>query len=615
MKKLETENIKWKLEYIYSDIHDSQINRDVENIENLSKIFKLNYRGNLEKKIGESISDYLKIKMLIDKVSIYLFLQQSLDVGNEDVKKRVSEIDQKINSIYGEYITFYTLELVVLNENIIEGLCQKSEIVKKHKSWIDHQRAFRVNLLSEEVESALTKRSSFTSNAWSEFFDEYEADLRFDFKNEKRNLTEMLDISNNSNSVEERAEAMRLINLGFGGYFAKYSAQTLYVVAGEKAVEDRERKYKNPMELQNKLNNIPDEVVEALHTTVMEIAGPLAQRYYSIKAKLLGLKTLAWSDRNAPLPFSDTTTIPFSEAMDTVISAYKSFSPTLATIINNFVVNNKIDAPSMNGKRGGAFNCSFILPGNKVESFTLLNYLGSNRDVMTLAHELGHGVHGILAGEAQGPLMNNAPIAYCETASVFGEMTTFDFLKKQLTEKNNTEELLALLTRKIEDILNTVVRQIGFSNFERRIHGMDSDYKTWHEPKKLSVDELNKIWLSTLKELYGNDGEIFDYKNTEYLWSYVSHFHRPFYVYGYAFGELLTQSLYAQQSRLGDKFEPLYLDLLRSGSTKNVTELLKPFGINPSDKSFWAEGIKVGLEAMINEVEKISALLELNNNN
>jgi len=306
------------------------------------------------------------------------------------------------------------------------------------------------------------------------------------------------------------------------------------------------------------------------------------------------------------LPFTDTATIPFDQALATVLAAYESFSPTLADIIRGFAAAKRIDAPAAKGKRGGAFNYSFMLPGNQPRSFTFLNYLGSSRDVMTLAHELGHGVHGILAGEAQGPLMFHPPIAYCETASVFGEMTTFNFLRRHLAEKGDRTALLSLVTRKIEDVLNTVVRQIGFSNFERRIHGMDAAYARWEDPKKLSSGDLDALWLATAKELYGQEGDTFTYENTDHLWSYVSHFHRPFYVYGYAFGELLTQSIYARQSELGNQFEPHYLDLLRSGATKNVIELLEPFGLDPTKETFWSEGIRISLEVLIAEAEKLA---------
>src|SRR6202142_1750811 len=225
---------------------------------------------------------------------------------------------------------------------------------------------------------------------------------------------------------------------------------------------------------------------------------------------------------------------------------------------------------------------------------------------MTLANERGHGVHGILAGEAQGPLMFHAPIAYCETASIFSEMTTFAFLKNRLIRSGDRNSLLALIMSKIDSMINTVVRQIGFSNFERRLHGMDESYSTWSEPRKRSVEELDAIWLKTAQELYGKEGEIFTYENTAHLWAYIPHFHSPFYVYGYAFGELLTQSLYAQRARLGVRFEPLYLDLFRSGATKDVVELLAPFGLDARSAAFWNEGIAASLGALIEEAERMS---------
>jgi oligoendopeptidase F len=418
----------------------------------------------------------------------------------------------------------------------------------------------------------------------------------------------MLDILTNSKDAALREQVQKTINDGLGGYFAKYAAQTLYVIVGKGAVERTERHYRHPMESRNKENRIPDAVVDALHSAVMHVAGPLARRYYRLKAGLLGMKTLRWSDRNAPLPFADTTVVPYDTAISTVLAAYESFSPTLSGIIEDFIASRRIDVPATAGKRGGAFNCSLVLPGNRPQSFTFLNYLGSNHDVMTLAHELGHGVHGILAGQAQGPLMFHPPIAYCETASVFGEMTAFSFLRKRLAEKGDHAALLALITQKIEGMLNTVVRQVGFSNFERRIHGMNAQYTEWNEPKKLSVEELDALWLITAKELYGEEGEVFTYEDASHLWAYVSHFHRPFYVYGYAFGELLTQSLHAQQLRLGRQFEPLYLDLLRSGATKDVFELLQPFGLDATEETFWGDGIGVSLEAMISEAEKLAPM-------
>jgi len=599
--------VRWDLRSIYSGIDDPQIDLDVAEFAKQAEKFRADYKGKLADTLGRAISDYSELQMLEGKAIVYLTLQQSLNVTNEAVKAKVAEVQQTVSQIEGEYLTFFELELVALDDAVIERLYATDEVVKRHQPWIEHERIYKPHLLSEAVEAALTKREPFGSDSWDEFFDECEADLRFEHKGEKKSLTEMLGILTSSKDAVERAEVQRLINDGLGGYFGKYSAQTLYVIVGKEAIERKERNYRNPMEPRNKGNRVPDEVVDALHHAVMHVAGPLARRYYRLKAGLLGMKTLKWSDRNAPLPFTDTTVVPFDNAMTTVLAAYESFSPTLTGIVQDFISAKRIDAPATKGKRGGAFNYSFVFPGNWPQSFTFLNYLGSNHDVMTLAHELGHGVHGILAGEAQGPLMFHPPVAYCETASVFGEMTTFNFLKKQLAESGDNAALLALLTQKIEGMLNTVVRQIGFSNFERRIHGMDETYRQWAEPKKLSVKELDELWLTTVKELYGEEGDVFTYENINHLWSYISHFHRPFYVYGYAFGELLTQSLYAQRSVLGGRFEPLYLDLLRSGATKDVIELLQPFGLDATKETFWAEGIRVGLETMISEAEDLAA--------
>ena len=608
MNNIADNNVRWDLTSIYFGISDPQIDPDIAEFTRQAQQFSLNYKGKLADRLGAAISDYSELDMLGGKIMIYLSLQQSLDVTNEAVKAKIAAAQQTMSQTQGEYLTFFELELVTLDDATLEKWYASDGVVRRHRPWIEHQRVFKPHFLSEPVEAALTKRSPFGPSSWDEFFDECEADLRFDLKAEKKNLTEMLDTLTNSKDAALRAEVQRTINDGLGGYFAKYSAQTLYVIVGKGAVECKERHYRNPMESRNKENRIPDAVVDALHNAVKNVAGPLARRYYRLKAELLGMKTLGWSDRNAPLPCADTTVVPYDNAISTVLAAYESFSPTLTGIIQSFIASKRIDVPATTGKRGGAFNCSFVLPGNQPQSFTFLNYLGSNHDVMTLAHELGHGVHGILAGEAQGPLMFHPPIAYCETASVFGEMTTFSFLRKQLAEKGDGAALLALLTQKIEGMLNTVVRQIGFSNFERRLHGMNAEYTEWSDPKKLSVEELDALWLATAKELYGEDGEVFTYENSSHLWSYVSHFHRPFYVYGYAFGELLTQSLYAQQLRLGSRFEPLYLDLLRSGATKSVSELLQPFGLDPTEETFWGEGIRVSLEAMISEAEKLAPI-------
>ncbi|MBI2048429.1 MAG: M3 family oligoendopeptidase [Parcubacteria group bacterium] len=610
MTDLKTMEARWDLNVLYAGIDDPQIDNDVALSIKLTEQFAAAYKGKLATTLGAAITALSEISMLQSKFSSFLQLKNSLNTADSAVKAKLADIDRRLSAAAGRYMAFFDIEVAALDEKVIDALAASDAVVAKHRPWIDHIRVFKPYMLTEEVEGALTKRSPFGAGAWSDFFDELEADLEFDFKGEMRNLPFMLNVIAESTDAAERADAMRLVNESLRGTFAKYSAETLYNIIGLGSVEDTERGYVHPMHSRNLSNRIPDAVADALHTAVIG-AAPLAQRYYKLKAKLLGMETLRWSDRNAPLPFSDTSIIPFDEAQRIVIDAYASFSPTLAHLVRDTFAQKRIDAPAVKGKRGGAFNASYVLPGGKPIAWTLLNYLGANGDVMTLAHELGHGVHGLLAGEAQGVLQYHPPIAYCETASIFGELITFNFLKQRLLAKNDTQAVLALFMDKINDMLNTTVRQIGFSNFERRMHGMNATYTAWEQPKKLSVEELSALWMHTTHELYGAPGEVFTYDNIEYMWSYIGHFHRPFYVYGYAFGELLTQSIYAQRGALGADFEAHYLELLRSGSTKDAIELLKPFGLNPADPQFWLRGIELSIGAMIAEAEGIAAELKL----
>jgi oligoendopeptidase F len=607
---LGTENYRWDLSLFYSGVDDPQIDTDVQDLIGMEKSFFESYKGKLRERLGSALADYAKIDMLSAKLA-YFNLRLSLNTGDSAAQKKIADISRILTKANGDYMTFFDLELVKLDESVLEKLYATDPVVAKHRPFIQFERIFKDNYLSEEVESALTKRASFGVGNWAEFCDEFESDLHITHKGEEKTLTEAHKFLSDSKDAAERAEVLRLINDALKGIYAKYSAQTLYMIAGQRAVENKERGYKHPMDGRNKGNQISDDVVEALHKAVTEVGGPISQRYYRLKKKLLGLDVLKWSDRNAPLPFADNTKIPFDDALRTVLTAYESFSPTLANIGREMVARKRFDVPVSKGRRGGAFSMTLMLPGTTVESFIFMNYVGSRHDVATLAHELGHSVHFMLSGPVQGPLMYHAAMAYAETASVFGEAVTVDYLKKQLLEKGDKKALIVLLADRIEDTINTVIRQINFSNFERRLHGMDETYTTWHEPKKNSVEELNAMWMQTTKEFYGPDGDIFTYENSEHYWSYVPHFHSPFYVYSYAFGQLLTHSLYAQKDHFGATFEPLYLDLLRAGGTKDAVELLKPFNLDPTNEQFWIDGINVGLGAMVTELEKLCEDLEV----
>lgn len=606
---LGTEKVRWDLgRYFYTGIGDPQIDRDVETLIAMYKVFNETHKGKLAETLGQAMRDDIQISMHGNKLA-YIGLLLSLNVSDPVVKAKEAEIDTLTSSAYGKYCEFFKIELAALDSAVCERWYEKDELVRKHKSLIEKIRRDKPHMLSEPVEGILTKLNPFGQGAWSELIDEFLADMEFEFGGEKKTFEEMLDTLTNSFDVNERAEALRLINEKLGGWFTKYAAQTLWITAGGNAVDDEERGYAHPMRARNMSNGASDAMVDALHNAVKNIASPYMKRFYRLKAKHLGLETLRWSDRNAPLPFSNSAKIPFDVAMDTVISAYESFSPQLAEKVRMMRDEKRIDAFAMKGKADGAYCNWVVLPGDKPVSFTFLSYLGSSRDVMTLAHEVGHGGHGELAGEAQGTLLCTPPSAYAETASIFGEMTTFNFLKKNLLESGDKKALLAFLMKKLDDSANTTVRQIGFSNFERRLHGMNETYSVWKKPEKRSAEELDALWLATAKELYGEDGEIFTYENAEHLWSYISHFHayNPFYVYSYPFGDFLVQSLYAVAPKFGAQFAPLYLEVLKAGSTKEVVELLAPFGLDPTNEEFWANGIHISMGALLKEAEELSA--------
>lgn len=599
-QNLGTENILWDLSVFYKRPDDPQIDTDLVAFQKDCKVFYEMYKGKLQTKLASALEDYITLIKLESKLIYYLHLLIAADVNNEVVKTKFAEVEKISATVGGEYLTFFELEVITLSEEDLDNQVNKSDTLSHHIPWLSDVRKDKPYVLPEDVEVVLTQMSPFGPSAWSQYYEEVEADLRFSFKGKEKTLTEMLSILSGSQDANERAQVQKIINDGLKENLLKYSTQTLNMVVSAKQVLDNKRGYTHPMESRNRYNKISDAVVEALHIAVKEKAAPLARDYYRLKSAHLNKRPLLWSDRNAPMPFAGNTIIPYEEGFDIVVKAYESFSSTLADIIRNAAAKKHIDAGVRGGKQGGAFNASTVLPDGTPISFTFLNYQGLPRDIMTLAHELGHGVHGILAGKAQGILMQSTPTAYAETASVFGEMTTFKSLKQVLAKKGDTEALLALVMNKLDDAMNTTVRQISFSEFEQNVHNAG---------RRFSPDEMNAAWMDVTKAFYGEDGDVFSYQDVDALWSYVSHFHRPFYVYAYATGDLLTNALYAKQKKLGERFEPLYLDLLRDGGTKDAVELLKPFDLNPTDPQFWHDGIDISIKALLEEAVELSKKL------
>ena len=598
---LTLESVRWDLTDLYTDLDDTAIDQDLADLIAKLEAFQSEHAGRLTASLGAALEAQSEMTCIADQLMVYLFLRRSTDATNQRIQQRLAQVQEAFSEASANHLTFFEHEVAGMAEDAYQKLLTDDPRVARHKPMLDQIRANRDYLLEENVERALQLRSPFGASEWSDYIDEREAELRFELDDTSHTLPEILHVANNDIDGDRRAAALGAFSTGLTEQgFDKLMARTLNVVLGSKSIEDRERGYANPMSARNISNQVDDETVEALHTAVAEVGSVQSQRYYKLLSHHLGKSPLAWSDRNAPLPFSNKEVVPWQDCIDTVLDAYGSFSPTLRDLVAKMLDRNWIDAPPYEGKGGGAFNYSVLLPNGESRAYNFLNYMGSARDVMTTAHEVGHGAHGMLAADTQGALMFRAPMAYAETASIFGEMTTFQYV---LSRTADDKQKLALLMEKSADHVNTVVRQISFSNFERKVHMQRRE-------GKLMLEDFNAAWMQVTEEFYGAPGELFTYDHVENLWSYVTHFLRPFYVYAYAFGELFTQSLFARRDQFGEDFEAMYLDLLRAGGSKNAVELMAPFDLDPRDPNFWREGISASITSWLDEAEAITARLE-----
>jgi oligoendopeptidase F len=392
------------------------------------------------------------------------------------------------------------------------------------------------------------------------------------------------------NDRTKRQQAFEALAKTFGENLRTFALVT-NTLAKDKEISDRWRGFKDIADSRHLANRVEGEVVDALVAAVKNAYPRLSHRYYALKAKWLGLEKLESWDRNAPLPTSPKAGVSWETARKTVLDAYGAFSPEMATIAGRFFDEQWIDAALRPGKSPGAFAHPTV---PSAHPYVLINYQGKPRDVMTLAHELGHGVHQVLAGE-QGALMSATPLTLAETASVFGEMLTFRSLLKTTTDPG---ERKAMLAQKVEDMINTVVRQIAFYDFERKLH-------TARLEGELTAEQIGELWLSVQTESLGP--AVNTAPGYETFWCYIPHFiHSPFYVYAYAFGDCLVNSLYAVYQNAADGFQDKYFAMLKAGGTKHHNELLAPFGLDASDPGFWDRGLAV-IDGLISELEAMEA--------
>jgi oligoendopeptidase F len=582
----------WDLNDLYPGMDAPELKADIDRADAAAKAFQERYAGTLPGLSGdalaEAIAAYEAIDETLSRVMSFASLTYSGDMADPIIGKFYQSMQERVNGVSTQLI-FFTLEINRLDEDDVTAKLAASPALARYAPWLRDVRLYRDHQLSDEVERLLHEKYVVGRAAWNRLFDETMAGLRFPIDGKELTSAEALNRLSDRDPAKRR-EAGEVVGRVLGAN-ARLFALITNTLAKDKEIEDNWRHYPSPTSARNLSNRVEDEVVDALVAAVKTAYPDLSHRYYAMKAKWFGQDHLDYWDRNAPLPNDADRTIRWDEARDIVLGAYGRFSPDLATLGKRFFDNPWIDAPVRPGKAPGAFAHSTV---PSVHPYLLVNFQGKTRDVMTLAHELGHGVHQILAGR-QGHFLSDTPLTLAETASVFGEMLTFRAL---LAAETDPARRRLLLAGKVEDMLNTVVRQIAFFDFERRVH-------TERREGELTAERIGEIWMAVQSESLG-PALRFD-EGYRHYWSYIPHFvHSPFYVYAYAFGDCLVNSLYAVYQDAEQGFAEKYLAMLTAGGTLRHQDLLAPFGLDASDPAFWQKGLTV-IRGFIDELEATPA--------
>ncbi len=582
----------WDLSDLYPAPDSAELTADIAQLETEAAAFAARYQGKLADltpaEMLACIETYQRIDITAGRIMSYAGLRYYQNTTDAARAKMMGDLQGRITDITTPLV-FFGLEFNRIPDTTYDAVFSAADGPVRYKPVFDRMRAMRPHQLSDELEQFLHDTSVVGASAWNRLFDETTAALEFDVNGETLGLEATLNLLTDHDRARREAAA-RALALVFTKN-VKLFARVHNTLAKEKAIEDKWRKMPTPQYGRHLSNHVEPEVVEALRNAVTAAYPRLSHRYYALKAKWLGLDRLQVWDRNAPLPTAPARTIDWDEARTTVLDAYAGFSPRLADLAEPFFDKGWIDAAVTPGKAPGAFAHPTV---TTVHPYVLLNYLGKPRDVMTLAHELGHGVHQRLAA-GQGELLASTPLTLAETASVFGEMLTFRALLAKTTDPS---EKKALLAGKVEDMINTVVRQIAFYDFECKLHAARAE-------GELTPDDINALWMSVQHESLG---PVFDFMpGYETFWTYVPHFvHSPFYVYAYAFGDGLVNALYAAYEDGLPDFQQKYFDLLAAGGSKHHKELLAPFGLDASDPQFWDKGLSM-IEGFIDELEALEA--------
>ncbi len=587
---------EWNLADLYDGPGAPQLKADLETSERAASSMQENYAGKLAAladggkggaALVQAVREFEVLNDVLGRIISYASLLYAADTSDPARQKFFGDIQEKITTISSKLL-FFPLELNRLDDSVLETAMAGSEL-GHYRPWLEDLRKEKPYQLEDKLEQLFHEKAVTGRGSWNRLFNETMTSLRFEVDGEKLSLEPTLNLLLDQDETTRR-QAAEALSCVFKENLRLFTLIT-NTLAKDKEISDRWRGFVDVADSRHLANRVEREVVDALVSAVREAYPRLSHRYYALKARWLGKERLPYWDRNAPLPEEPTQNIGWGEARSTVLKAYGDFSPRMADIAGDFFAKRWIDAPVREGKSPGAFSHPTV---PSAHPYILLNYQGKSRDVMTLAHELGHGVHQVLAN-AQGPLMAPTPLTLAETASVFGEMLTFRALLDQAPSKR---ERRALLAAKVEDMINTVVRQIAFYSFERKAH-------IERREGELTSERLGEIWLEVQRESLG---PAIDLKTGyENFWSYIPHFvHSPFYVYAYAFGDCLVNSLYAVYEKADKGFADRYLDMLAAGGTKHHKELLKPFGLDASDPQFWSMGLKV-IEGLIDELEAMDA--------
>ncbi|WP_064712177.1 M3 family oligoendopeptidase [Rhizobium bangladeshense] len=584
----------WKLQDLYPSATSTAFVADMEKAGKAAIAFEEKWKGKLAEAaaktgaegIGTALKEYEALDDIMGRLGSFAGLTYFSDTTNPANGKLYGDVQAKITEFSG-HLLFFALELNRIDDAVIDACIANDPDAGHYRPWLIDLRKDKPYQLDDRLEQLFLEKSMTSSSAFNRLFDETMAELRYEIDGEKVPLEVALNMLQEKDPEVRRKAAMALAET----FRANIRIFTLITntLAKDKDISDRWRGFEDIADSRHLANRVEREVVDALAAAVREAYPRLSHRYYKMKAKWLGMEQMNFWDRNAPLPETSSAVISWAEAKDTVLSAYGNFAPEMADIARRFFDEQWIDAPVRPGKAPGAFAHPTV---PSAHPYVLVNYMGKPRDVMTLAHELGHGVHQVLAG-AQGALMCQTPLTLAETASVFGEMLTFRALLEKTTERR---ERKAMLAQKVEDMINTVVRQIAFYEFERQLH-------TARKAGELTADDIGELWLSVQSESLGPAINISE--GYETYWAYIPHFiHSPFYVYAYAFGDCLVNSLYAVYQKAEKGFQEKYFELLKAGGTKHHSELLKPFGLDATDPSFWSQGLSM-IEGLIDELEAL----------